>query len=110
MKSYWSFEPIPGWEDISKKERRKIWRQCALRALRNPEAWAALIGLGACGGMAAWIGITISDNGIIHVICAGIGGAVGGFFFGPLLARTARHYVLKELKSHEQMSTTDENK
>jgi membrane associated rhomboid family serine protease len=60
--------------------------------------------------MAAWIGINISDNGIICAICGGIGGAIGGLFFGPLLARTARQYVLEELKSREQMSTTDENK
>jgi hypothetical protein len=105
MKRYMNIQPIPEIEQWSKRNRKRIWRRGMFRSFRYWETLAAYLGLGACGGMGGGIAVTISDSIIAVVVCCGIGGAIGGFFFGPLLTGIARVCVLEELESLQVQGT-----
>lgn len=94
MRIYWSLKSIPELAEVPKKDRKKIWRRCFLKALRN---WQTLVA-GAALGLCAALGNILGE--ILGYPCIGgaIGGAAGGLICSQVAIKRARPYIREYLE------------
>ena len=89
MKIYWTISSIPELGALPKKERGRIWRECYAKSLGEKKVWLALLACGLCAGLVSILGGLFEHS----IIGAGVGGGIGGFFYGQVATRAALPYI-----------------
>ncbi len=113
MKIYWTLKSIPELAEMSKKDRKKVWRRCYWKVFRHWQTWFALATCGVCTALGVALGRfcgELTGNFIRELIAATVGGAVGGGIGGSVFAQVAiamgRRHIREYLNSHDEVSRT----
>ena len=96
MRIYWTIESIPELKTLSKRERKRIWREAYRNSWNHWQAGAALLLLGLCvciGGImgGAW--------------GAGIGGGIGAMIFHQIMIVIMRPYLKASVIQEHDVKT-----
>lgn len=105
LKIYWSLKSVPGLSQMSKKDRKVIWRRCYLKSFRNWQTWVAVGACIACAGIGNILGQIWGAETISTAIGAGIGGLILGLVTAEMESRNIREY----LDSHPEIRHADGN-
>ena len=105
LKIYWSLKSVPGLSQMSKKNRKVVWRRCYLKSFRNWQTWVAVAACIACAGIGDVLGRMLGAE----TISTAIGGGFGGLIFGLVTAEMESRNIRKYLDSHPEAHHADDN-
>ena len=109
MTMYWSLKHVPELANLSLRHRLAVHRACAKRHVNCSQCKKALgavrVGTysGAAIGLAAYLALAVPSSWWVVAIGAGIGGGIGGYYYGSTLCEHLRpayaDYIASELRS-----------